>query len=133
MRAMLAVLVLALLSVVSQQYPAGIDFTLRNSPTKNKFLLETMGGGVALFDYNNDGRIDIFFVNGGRLDPAAVNSGDFGRGDPAFLESPVPAEQEWFVQRRHYFCPLVTAGRRLWNGSGHGRLQQRRLCRPVCD
>ncbi len=84
MRAMLAVLVLALLSIMSKQYPAGIDFTLRNSPTKNKFLLETMGGGVALFDYNNDGRLDVFFVNGGKLDPAAVNSGDFGRGDPAF-------------------------------------------------
>lgn len=47
---------------------AKIDFTLENSPTKSKYLPETMGGGVALLDYDNDGRLDIFFVNGARID-----------------------------------------------------------------
>jgi hypothetical protein len=41
-----------------------IDFQHENSPTSNKYLLETMGGGVAVFDYDNDGRLDIFFTNG---------------------------------------------------------------------
>src|ERR1700745_576305 len=45
----------------------GIDFILQNSPTPKKFLIETMPGGVALLDYNNDGLLDIFFVNGGRI------------------------------------------------------------------
>jgi hypothetical protein len=45
-----------------------IDFTQANSPTSLKYLPETMGGGVALFDYDNDGRLDIFFVNGARID-----------------------------------------------------------------
>ena len=49
-------------------HPAGIDFTHRNSPTSQKYLIETMGGGVALLDYNNDGLLDIFLVNGGKLD-----------------------------------------------------------------
>jgi hypothetical protein len=40
--------------------PAGIDFTHRNSPTSQKYLIETMGGGVALLDYNNDGLLDPF-------------------------------------------------------------------------
>jgi hypothetical protein len=44
-----------------------IDFTLENSPTPSKYLPETMGGGVALFDYDNDGRLDVYFVNGASL------------------------------------------------------------------
>ena len=45
-----------------------LDFKHEGSPTSNKYLLETMGGGVALLDYDNDGRLDIFFTNGARLD-----------------------------------------------------------------
>jgi hypothetical protein len=47
---------------------AGIQFRHENSPTSNKYLLETMGGGVALFDFDNDGDLDIFFTNGARID-----------------------------------------------------------------
>ena len=43
---------------------AGINFTLRNSATPEKHQIETMPGGVAVFDYNNDGKPDIFFANG---------------------------------------------------------------------
>ena len=46
----------------------GIDFTHENSATSNKYLVETMGGGVALLDYDNDGRLDIFFTNGAKID-----------------------------------------------------------------
>jgi len=46
----------------------GIHFHHQASPTSKKYLLETMGSGVALFDYDNDGRLDIFFANGARLD-----------------------------------------------------------------
>ena len=47
--------------------PRGLDFTHQNSPTPQKYLIETMGGGVALLDYNNDGLLDIFLVNSGKL------------------------------------------------------------------
>jgi hypothetical protein len=43
---------------------AGLDFTLENHPTERKHLIETMAGGVAVFDYDGDGRPDIFFTNG---------------------------------------------------------------------
>ncbi|MFY9907485.1 MAG: VCBS repeat-containing protein, partial [Terriglobales bacterium] len=53
----------------------GIHFRQQASPTSKKYLLETMGSGVALFDYDNDGRLDIFFANGARLDdPTAKGS-----------------------------------------------------------
>ena len=36
-----------------------------------KYLIETMGSGVAVFDYDNDGLLDLFFVNGAPIpDPA---------------------------------------------------------------
>ncbi len=43
---------------------AGVRFVLDQSPTPGKRMIETMAGGVAAFDYNNDGRPDLFFANG---------------------------------------------------------------------
>ena len=45
----------------------GINFRNISSHTSKKYLIETMGAGVALFDYDNDGRLDIFVVNGAPL------------------------------------------------------------------
>lgn len=41
-----------------------IDFHLESCETPERHAPETMAGGVALFDYNNDGNLDIFFTNG---------------------------------------------------------------------
>ena len=46
----------------------GIHFLHRASPTSKKYLPETMGSGVALFDYDNDGLLDIYLVNGAPID-----------------------------------------------------------------
>ena len=43
---------------------SGITFTLQNSPTPEKRMIETMAGGLAVFDYNGDSLPDIFFTNG---------------------------------------------------------------------
>src|SRR5258708_346858 len=45
----------------------GILFTSDSSPTPNKNQPETMVGGVALFDYDNDGYLDVYFVNGAAI------------------------------------------------------------------
>ena len=53
----------------------GVHFNYLSSHTPKHYLLETMGGGVALFDYDNDGRLDIFLVNGAPLqDPTPQGS-----------------------------------------------------------
>ncbi len=44
------------------------------SPDNKQFLLEEMGGGVAFFDYDHDGWLDIFLVNGTSFDPAIRES-----------------------------------------------------------
>ena len=44
-----------------------IPFRLENDPTPAKNPPETMPGGVAIFDYNGDGRPDIFFTNGANI------------------------------------------------------------------
>jgi hypothetical protein len=46
---------------------AGIDFTLRNGATGRFYQPEIMLGGVAAFDFNNDGCMDIFVTNGATL------------------------------------------------------------------
>jgi hypothetical protein len=72
-------LLLALLGLAAEQHSdsaprfvdiaakCGIHFEGVASHTSKKYLLETMGSGVALFDYDNDGRLDIFAVNGTSL------------------------------------------------------------------
>ncbi len=51
---------------------SGVHFQGQAYHTAKKYLIETMGSGVALLDYDNDGRLDIFFANGAVLtDPTA--------------------------------------------------------------
>lgn len=56
---------------------SGIRFQLKNSVSPQRYSIETMLGGVAVFDYNNGGLLDIFFTNG-----AAIPSLD--KSDPSF-------------------------------------------------
>ncbi|HYY59326.1 MAG TPA: VCBS repeat-containing protein, partial [Pyrinomonadaceae bacterium] len=46
----------------------GISFKHAASATSQKYLLEAMGGGVCMFDYDADGRLDLYFSNGARIE-----------------------------------------------------------------
>src|SRR5262249_17808146 len=49
---------------------AGLRFRhVGGDPVQKQFLVEATGSGVALFDYDNDGLLDIFLVNGTRWKP----------------------------------------------------------------
>ncbi len=62
----------------------GVRFTQENSATSNKYLIETMGGGVAMLDYDNDGRLDIFFVNGAKLADPMPDDARPDKSDPKY-------------------------------------------------
>src|SRR6266480_2240352 len=62
---------------------ADIKFRHYGNPTPDKYLIETMGGGVALLDYDNDGLLDIFLVNGGAFHVTG-NQGRTDRSKPEY-------------------------------------------------
>lgn len=45
----------------------GITFVHTDGSSGNRYIVETVASGLATFDYNNDGRIDILFLNGASL------------------------------------------------------------------
>jgi hypothetical protein len=72
--ALLAVKLVELAGAAQQEMPirfvniaseAKVAFKHENGATPQKYMPETMAGGSIIFDYNNDGWPDIFFVNGG--------------------------------------------------------------------
>jgi len=69
-----------------------IDFVLKNSVSPQRYSIETMTGGVAVFDYNNDGLLDIFFTNGAEIpslkksNPSFYNRLFRNNGDGTFTD-----------------------------------------------
>jgi hypothetical protein len=79
-----ATIVSLLFAVLELVRSTGIEFRHRNSPTTQKYLPETMSGGVALLDYDGDGLLDVFLVNGGRLTAPQKRPADFARNLPPY-------------------------------------------------
>jgi enediyne biosynthesis protein E4 len=78
--------------VTNQTQTAGITFKQINFATETKYPFETLGGAVAALDFNNDGRVDLLFLNGApspsllRTDPASFNRLFQNKGDGTFTD-----------------------------------------------
>jgi hypothetical protein len=63
---------------------SGIRFITASSHTGQKYLPESMVGGVAMLDYDNDGQQDLFFVNGAALQDPMPPGSQPDKSDPRF-------------------------------------------------
>jgi len=51
----------------NRQAQSGVGFVLNNGTIPEKPIIDSVLGGLALLDYDNDGFLDIFFTNGARI------------------------------------------------------------------
>jgi enediyne biosynthesis protein E4 len=76
---------------------SGLTFRQNNFATSSKYPFETMGGAVAAFDFDNDGDLDLLFLNGApspshvRTDPASFNRLYRNNGGPGLSFTDVTA------------------------------------------
>ena len=91
-------------------------------PNHKRYIIEAKGSGIAFFDYDNDGWLDIYLTNGTRLGRqlACRHSAHF-----ASLQK----QSRRHVHRRHR--KIRTGAHRLANRRVRRRLRQRRLGRSV--
>src|SRR5438128_5683763 len=61
----------------NRQEHSGVQFVLDNGTIEDKPIIDSVLGGVALLDYDNDGYLDIFFTNGARIPSLTKDSSRF--------------------------------------------------------
>ena len=102
------------------------------SATSSKYLLETMGGGVALLDYDNDGRLDVFFTNGAKIDDPMPPGRAADKSDAEYLEPPLSQPPTATSPTSREKAGLTGMPQnQLRHGRRGRRLRQRRLRRPL--
>jgi hypothetical protein len=78
--------------LVNEAQRRGVRFVQNNFATDMKYPFETLGGAVAALDYNNDGWVDLLFLNGApspghlRTDPASANRLFKNTGNGVFVD-----------------------------------------------
>ncbi len=109
---LLPLAILAAASFVDATPRSRISFQHQASPTSRKYLPESMSSGVALLDYDSDGWMDIFFVNGAALaDPMPPGRAP-DKSDPRFFNR--------LYRNNHDGSFTDVTGRAGLRGSGYG-------------
>ena len=92
---------------------SGISYVTNNNYTGRKYFQQSMCGGIATLDYDNDGRIDIYFTNGAKLpelkkeDPSYYNCLLRNQGDGTFKDV---TEEAGLTGSQLDFCYGAAAG-----------------------
>ena len=63
---------------------SGVGFKTESSKTSEKYLIESMVGGVAMLDFDADGLLDLFFVNGAALADPMPEGAQPDKSDPRY-------------------------------------------------
>ncbi|MDE0104128.1 MAG: CRTAC1 family protein [Bryobacterales bacterium] len=74
---------------------SGVDFLNSSSGTSQKYLLESMVGGVAALDYDRDGLLDLYFVNGAALRDPMPDGASPDKSSPAYWNRLYRNEGDW--------------------------------------
>ena len=74
---------------------SGIEFRNASSATSQKYLMEAMVGGVATLDFDQDGLLDLYFVNGAALADPMPEGYSPDKSEPRYWNRLYRNEGEW--------------------------------------